>query len=290
VPDTNSVSVVNADGSNPQLFLAAPAGQVSWQPAPALPNLANISTRLSVGTDDNVLIGGFIITGTGDKNVIVRALGPSLAAQNVPGALADPVLELHDSTGAMIATNDNWKDSQQAEIEATTIPPSDDHESAIVRRLTPGNYTAIVRGKNNGTGVGLVEAYGLDGTAKAVNISTRGFVQTDDNVMIGGFIILNTGVPANILVRAIGPSLGGGVANAMSDPTLELHDQNGVLVSSNDDWQDTQKSEIEGTTIPPTDKRESAILASLGAGNYTAIVRGKDNSTGVALVEAYNIQ
>jgi hypothetical protein len=129
----------------------------------------------------------------------------------------------------------------------------------------------------------------LDGTAKAVNISTRGFVQTDDNVMIGGFIILNTGVPANILVRAIGPSLGG-VANAMSDPTLELHDQNGVLVSSNDDWQDTQKSEIEGTTIPPTDKRESAILASLGAGNYTAIVRGKDNSTGVALVEAYNIQ
>jgi hypothetical protein len=289
VPDTNSVSVVNADGSNPQLFLAAPAGQVSWQPAPALPNLANISTRLSVGTDDNVLIGGFIITGTGDKNVIVRALGPSLAAQNVPGALADPVLELHDSTGAMIATNDNWKDSQQAEIEATTIPPSDDHESAIVRRLTPGNYTAIVRGKNNGTGVGLVEAYGLDGTAKAVNISTRGFVQTDDNVMIGGFIILNTGVPANILVRAIGPSLGG-VANAMSDPTLELHDQNGVLVSSNDDWQDTQKSEIEGTTIPPTDKRESAILASLGAGNYTAIVRGKNNSTGVALVEAYNIQ
>jgi hypothetical protein len=280
---------VNADGSNPQLFLAAPAGQVSWQPAPALPNLANISTRLSVGTDDNVLIGGFIITGTGDKNVIVRALGPSLAAQNVPGALADPVLELHDSTGAMIATNDNWKDSQQAEIEATTIPPSDDHESAIVRRLTPGNYTAIVRGKNNGTGVGLVEAYGLDGTAKAVNISTRGFVQTDDNVMIGGFIILNTGVPANILVRAIGPSLGG-VANAMSDPTLELHDQNGVLVSSNDDWQDTQKSEIEGTTIPPTDKRESAILASLGAGNYTAIVRGKNNSTGVALVEAYNIQ
>ena len=289
VPDTDSVWIVDSDGTNLHQLLAAPAGQVAWQPAPPPPNLANISTRLSVGTGDNVLIGGFIITGTGDKNVIVRALGPSLSAQNVPGALVDPVLELHDNTGATIATNDNWKDTQETEIEATTIPPTDEHESAIVRRLTPGNYTAIVRGKNNGTGVGLVEAYGLDGTAKVANISTRGLVQTGDNVMIGGFIILNTGVPANILVRAIGPSLSG-VANAMSDPTLELHDVNGALVASNDNWQDTQKSEIEATTIPPTDSRESAIFASLASGNYTAIVRGQNNSTGVALVEAYNIQ
>ena len=289
VPDTDSVWTVNSDGTNLQQLLAAPSGQVAWQPVAPPPNLANISTRLSVGTGDNVLIGGFIITGTGDKNVIVRALGPSLAAQNVPGALTDPVLELHDQSGATIATNDDWKDTQEAEIEATTIPPTDEHESAIVRRLTPGNYTAIVRGKNNGTGVGLVETYGLDGTAKVANISTRGFVQTNDNVMIGGFIILNTGVPANILVRAIGPSLVG-VANAMTDPTLELHDGNGTLLASNDNWQDLQKSEIEATTIPPTDNRESAIVASLAAGNYTAIVRGKNNSTGVALVEAYNIQ
>jgi len=281
--------VVNADGSNPHQFLTAPSAQAAWQPAPPKPNLANISTRLSVGTGDNVLIGGFIITGTGDKNVIVRALGPSLGAQNVAGALVDPVLELHDHTGAIIAMNDNWKDSQQAEIEATTIPPTDDHESAIVRRLTPGDYTAIVRGKNNGTGVGLVEAYGLDGTAKAANISTRGLVQTGDNVMIGGFIILNTGIPTSILVRAIGPSLTG-LANAMTDPTLELRDLNGTLIDSNDNWQETQRSEIEATAIPPTDNRESAILATLPSGNYTAIVRGKNNSTGVALVEAYNIQ
>ena len=289
VPETNSVSVINADGTNVHQFLPAPSGQVTWQPLPPLPNLGNISTRLNVGLADDVLIGGFIITGTGDKNVIVRAIGPSLGVQGVTGALADPVLELHDQTGATIATNDNWKDTQQAEIEATTIPPSDDKESAIVRRLTPGSYTAIVKGKNNGTGVGLIEAYGLDGPAKLANISTRGLVQTGDNVMIGGFIVLNTGIPANVLVRAIGPSLGG-VANAMADPTLELHDPNGAIVASNDDWQETQKSEIEATTIPPTDPRESAILQSLPTGGYTAVVRGKNNSTGVALVEAYNLQ
>lgn len=137
--------------------------------------------------------------------------------------------------------------------------------------------------------MGLIEAYGLDGTAKVANISTRGMVQTGDNVMIGGFIVLNTGLPANVLVRAIGPSLGG-VANAMADPTLELHDQDGATVASNDNRQDTQKSEIEATTIPPTDSRESAILLSLLTGAYTAIVRGKNNTPGVALVEAYNLQ
>jgi hypothetical protein len=289
VPETNSVSVVNVDGSNAHLFLAAPSGQVTWEPAAPLPNLGNISTRLNVGTSDNVLIGGFIITGTGDKNVLVRAIGPSLGNYGVAGALADPVLELHDQTGATIVTNDNWKDTQQAEIEATMIQPTNDKESAIVKRLTPGLYTAIVKGKNYGSGVGLIEAYGLDGTAKVANISTRGMVQTGDNVMIGGFIVLNTGAPANVLVRAIGPSLGG-VANAMADPTLELHDQDGATVASNDNWQDTQKSEIEATTIPPTDSRESAILQSLPTGAYTAIVRGKNNTTGVALVEAYNLQ
>lgn len=149
--------------------------------------------------------------------------------------------------------------------------------------------TAIVRGKNSGTGVGLVEAFGLDGTAKLANISTRGFVQTGDNVMIGGFIVLNTGAATQVLVRAIGPSLSG-VANALTDPTLELHDQNGAIVASNDNWKGTQQSEIEATTIPPADDRESAIVQTLNAGAYTAIVRGKINATGVALVEAYNLQ
>jgi len=289
VPDTNSVYVVNGDGSGLRQFLAPPAGQVSWEIAPPAPNLANISTRLNVGTADNVLIGGFIITGTGDKNVLVRAIGPSLGDAGIAGALVDPVLELHDGSGALIQTNDNWQDTQKSEIEATTIPPTNAKESALVKRLTPGSYTAIVHGKGNGTGVGLIEAYGLDGTARLANISTRGLVQTGDNVMIGGFIIFNTGVPTDVLVRAIGPSLSG-VANALADPVLELHDGNGTLIASNDNWKDTQKSEIEATTIPPTNDKEAAMVQTLNAGNYTAIVTGKNDTTGVALVEAYNLQ
>ena len=295
IPETNEVYVINNDGSGLTKLRGPGAGTPAWSrtalPAPLPPNLGNISTRLSVGTDDNVLIGGFIITGTGDKNVIVRAIGPSLGAVGIAGALADPTLELHDQTGATIATNDNWKDTQQSEIEATTIPPSDDKESAIVKRLTPGPYTAIVRGQNNGTGVGLVEAYGLDGTATIANISTRGLVQTGDNVMIGGFIVLDTGVSTSVLMRAIGPSLGAaGIAGALADPTLDLHDSNGAVVASNDNWKGTQKSEIEATGLAPTDDRESAILQTLSAGAYTAIVQGKNNTTGVALIEAYNLQ
>ncbi|HEY3662414.1 MAG TPA: hypothetical protein VGL24_04610, partial [Chthoniobacterales bacterium] len=213
-PAANEVYVVNNDGSGLTKLRGPGAATPAWSrtalPAPLPPNLGNISTRLSVGTDDNVLIGGFIVTGTGDKNVLVRAIGPSLGAAGVTGALADPTLELHDQSGAIIASNDNWKDAQQTEIEGTTIPPTNTKESAILRRLTPGAYTAIVRGKNNGTGVGLVEAYALDGTATLANISTRGFVQTGDNVMIGGFIVLDTGAGAtDMIVRAIGPSLNG---------------------------------------------------------------------------------
>jgi hypothetical protein len=294
IPETVEVDIVNVDGTGLKKLRGPGSISPAWSrtalPSPLPPNLGNISTRLSVGTGDNVLIGGFIITGTGDKNVIVRAIGPSLGSQGIAGALADPILELHDQTGAIIASNDNWKGTQQAEIEATGVPPADDKEAAIVTRLSPGNYTAVVHGKNNGTGVGLVEAYGLDGTAKVANISTRGLVQTGDNVMIGGFIVLDSGVPGSVLVRAIGPSLSGSISNAMADPTLELHDQNGATVASNDDWQDSQKSEIQATTIPPTNARESAILQSLPAGPYTAIVRGKNNATGVALIEAYNLQ
>ncbi len=293
VPGTVEVDVINVDGTGLTRLRGPGSSSPAWSrtalPPPLAPNLGNISTRISVGTDDNVLIGGFIVTGEGDKNVIVRAIGPSLGEAGVAGALADPVLELHDGSGAIIATNDNWKATQQSAIEATTVAPTNDKESAIVKRLTPGNYTAVVRGKNRGTGVGLVEAYGLDGTAKLANISTRGLVQTDDNVMIGGFIILNAGTPTNVIVRAIGPSLAG-VSNALADPTLELRDGEGTLLASNDDWKDTQKTEIIATTVAPTKDKESAIVRTLGAGNYTAIVRGKNNSTGVALVEAYNLQ
>ncbi|CAN5606149.1 hypothetical protein BH18VER2_BH18VER2_00060 [soil metagenome] len=167
--------------------------------------------------------------------------------------------------------------------------PGDEKEAVIVRRLTPGAYTAIVSGKNNGVGVGLVEAYGLDGTAQVANISTRGFVQTGDNVMIGGFIVLDTGASTSVLVRAIGPSLTG-VASALADPTLELHDANGATLASNDNWQESQQTEIEATGLQPTKDKESAILRTLPAGAYTAIVIGKDSSTGVGLIEAYNLQ
>jgi hypothetical protein len=275
------------------LRLHPPAGG-SFGNGPA--NLLNISTRMRVLTGDNVLIGGFIVTGTDAKKVIARGIGPSLTSQGVPGALADPTLELHDGTGATIASNDNWKDTQQAEIQATGIPPSNDLESAIVATLPANNsaYTAILRGKNNTTGVGLVEVYDLDQSANSTlaNISTRGFVDTDDNVMIGGFILGPSGTSgAKVIARAIGPSLtASGVANALQDPTLELHDGSGTTIAFDDNWKDSQQAEIQATGIPPSDDRESAIVATLAPGNYTAIVRGKNNTNGVGLVEVYNLR
>jgi hypothetical protein len=251
--------------------------------------LGNISTRLSVGTNDNVLIGGFIVTGTESKQVIARAIGPSLA---FTGVLSDPVLELHDSSGATIATNDNWQESadKQAIIDSG-FAPSDDKESAILMTLEPGLYTSIVRGVGGTTGVALAEVYDLDRTvdSKLANISTRGFVQTGDNEMIGGLIILGD-TDTDVLVRAIGPSLTDfGVSGALADPTLELHDGNGALLASNDNWRSDQEAEIEATTIPPNDDLEAAILRTLAPGAYTAIVRGANDTTGVALVEVYNV-
>ena len=272
-----------------------PDGNSSEFSAAFTTKLLNISTRMQVLTDDNALIGGFIVTGISPKRVIVRAIGPSLSGSGVSGALADPTLDLNLPDGSVV-TNDNWKDTQQAEIEATTIPPSDEHESAIVQTLLPGAYTAIVRGKNTTTGVGLVEAYDLDQPAdsRLANISTRGFIDTGDNVMIGGFIIGPADLgDATVLVRGIGPSLANAVppvADALQDPTLELRDGNGALLTSNDNWKDTQQSEIEATTIPPTDDRESALVRTLAPGNYTAIVRGKADTTGVGLVEVYHLQ
>jgi hypothetical protein len=244
-----------------------------------------------VQTGENALIGGFIVTGKGAKKVIVRAIGPSLGDAGLHGALADPILELHDHSGAVIAFNDNWKDTQEAAIVATTIPPTNELESAIVRLLEPGAYTAVVRGKNDGSGVGLVEAYDLDqaGAASQVaNISTRGFVDLGDNAMIGGFILGNGLRDSKVIVRAIGPSLP--VSNALADPVLELHNSNGAVIASNDNWKDAQEQEIKATTIPPTNDRESAIVKALPAGSYTAVVRGKGETTGVALVEVYNLQ
>ncbi len=250
---------------------------------PPAPKALNISTRMRVETDDKVLIAGFIITGAAPKKVLIRGLGPSLP---VPGALADPVLRLDG--GAVV--NDDWRSTQEAEIIATTIPPSSDLESAIVVTVNPGGHTAILEGKNGGTGVGLVEVYDLESgrPEQLANISTRGLVQTGDNVMIGGFIVSGT-YPTKVLLRAVGPSLAQqGVSGALGDPTLELVDDQGNVIS-NDDWRATQEAEIIATTVPPTNEKESAIVATLIPGNYTAIVRGKNNTTGVALIEAYNL-
>jgi T5SS/PEP-CTERM-associated repeat protein/autotransporter-associated beta strand protein len=272
---------VRSDASNAGIVLTVTSG------APPPTTLANISTRLRVETGDNVLIGGFIVTGTQPKKVIVRAIGPSLP---LAGALADPILELRDSSGSLIFSNDNWRSDQEAEIIATTIPPANDLESAIVATLPANNsaYTAIVRGVNNGTGIGVVEAYDLDISAnsKLANISTRGFVETGDNVLIGGLIVQGQN-PLRVIVRAIGPSLS--LPGALGDPTLELRDGNGGLIDANDNWRSDHEAEIIATTIPPLNDLESAIVRDLAPGNYTAIVRGVNSTTGIAVIEAYGL-
>ena len=253
--------------------------------------LLNISTRLAVETGDNVLIGGFIITGTEPKTVIVRAIGPALGNFGIPDPLADPTLELNGN--GLVVTNDNWKDTQETEIAATGLAPSEDLESAIIATLDPGAYTAIVRGAGGGTGVGLVETYDLDSAAGTLaNISTRGFVDTGDNVLIGGFIVgSDSGREGSVLVRAIGPSLSAfGVPGALQNPILELHDGSGATLATNDDWKETQQADIEANGLAPGNDRESAILATLPPGGYTAIVRGALDTTGVGLVEVYHLQ
>jgi sugar lactone lactonase YvrE len=258
------------------------------------PTLVNISTRLNVLTGENVLDAGFIIVGAGTKTLLIRGLGPSLATAGIMDTLANPILELHNSaTDALIASNDNWKNNQQSEIAATGIPPTNDNEAAIVVTLSAGAYTVIQRGKLDTTGIGLVEVYDLSPGfgPELANISTRGFVDTGENVMIAGFIAASSsGGSGEVILRALGPSLASaGVMNPLLDPTLELYDSNGVLLASNDNWKATQQAEIEATGIPPTNDAEAAIVRTFAPGSYTAIVRGKDDTTGVGLVEAYNL-
>jgi N-acetylneuraminic acid mutarotase len=244
----------------------------------------NISSRLKVETGDNALIGGFIVTGTASKRVILRAIGPSLP---VPGALANPRLQLYDSANQLVAANDNWRDApNRQEIIDSTIQPSNDLEAAILTTVAPGNHTAIVRGANGSTGVALVEVFDLEAgsDSRLGNISTRGLVQTGDNVLIGGLILLGQ-QSRRVLVRAIGPSLT--LSGALTDPTLELRDANGALLDSNDNWRTTQEAEIIGTGLPPSHNLESAIVRTLPPANYTSIVRGQNAATGIALVEAY---
>lgn len=269
----------------------------------AATQLLNLSAREVVGTGAEVTIGGFIVTGTENKTVLIRGLGPSLpfGANN----LADPRLELHqsDSDQTLLYANNDWKDKQAPEIAATGIPPTNDLEAALIyslpaKSLASGGagYTAILAGNGGGSGQGLVELYDLDQTAnsKLANISTRGFVGTGDNLLIGGFFPGPLGnAPLKVLIRALGPSLANqGVSGSLQNPVLELHDANGGAVVMNDDWKDAvSASEIEAT-LPPPDDRESAIITTLAPTNagYTAVVRGANGSTGVALVEIYALQ
>ncbi len=269
-------------------------GGVVYKLGPITPSAAilNLSTRLKVETGDDVLIGGFIVTGSDNQEVVLRGLGPSLSQNGIPTAelLSDPKIELHDSTGALIASNDNWGQGSEANaIAALGLAPDNAVESALLAQLAPGGYTTVLSGANGGTGIGLVELYATSTSpANPVNISTRGFVQTGDDVLIGGFIIGGTQTRM-VVIRAIGPSLAAqGISNPLLDPMIELHDGNGVVIGSDDNWKENQ-AEVEATGLAPTDDRESALVVELNPGNYTAIVRGVNALTGVALVEAYDL-
>lgn len=253
--------------------------------------LANISTRAEVGTEDDVLIAGFIVSGTQAKPILIRGLGPSLTEFDLPSVLADPILELHDSTGAIVRTNDDWKDTQQEAIAATGLAPTEDAEAAMLAALAPGAYTVILQGADQGVGHGLVDFYDLDSgvDSRLLNISTRGKVLTGDSVLIGGFVV-GGAEDGQVLIRALGPTLTSlGLNDALSDPVLDLHNEAGDILLSNDNWADSQQAEIEATGLQPVNPSESAILTTLAPGNYTAIVRGSGDVTGTALIEVYKV-
>ncbi len=242
------------------------------------------------------MIGGFIVTGNDPKRVVIRGIGPSLASAGIQNFIPDPVLRLFGSTGSQFALNDNWADTQSTDLQASGLAPSHPFESAILATLSPGAYTAVVSGKNGATGVGLVEIYDVNvpSDSKLANISTRGVVKTGDNVMIGGFILGGTSpMPARVVVRAIGPSLAqAGVPDSLADPHLTLVNSNGEEIGFNDNWQDdsAQAAQLEALGIPPQSATESAIVATLPPGAYTAIVAGKSGGTGIGLIEVYYIQ
>jgi hypothetical protein len=276
--------------------VATPTPTATATPNPTPTTKAiNLSTRLLVQTGDKLGIGGFIITGDAPKQVIIRVIGPSLISSGISDVLADPILELHGPGEFVTKTNDNWRDSQENEIQATGIPPTDDAESAIVATLDPGAYTAIVRGSDNSSGVALIEVYDLNhgSSAKLANLSTRAFVSINNDIVIAGFLLNGNESMDRIVIRGMGPSLAPGafpIEAVLADPTLELRDGNGSLLISNDNWQDNpaQAAEVTAAGLAPTNTLESAIATTLPAGLYTALLSGRNTGTGIGVVEIYD--
>lgn len=295
-----TATATDADGNTSEFSAGLVVPTQAPTPTPtatptATPTKAlNLSTRARVDTGDRVAIGGFIITGNASKKIVVRGLGPSLSRFNLSGLLLDPVLELRQANGSLILRTDNWKDNQRAQIEGSIYQPTDDRESVIVATLQPAAYTATLSGSGQTAGIGTVEIYDNDQEADSqlANISTRGFAQTGDSVMIGGFMLGLGSSNVRVAVRGLGPSLSQfGLSNLLADPTLELHDSNGATLASNDDWQSDLVSAAaltaNGLALP--NSKESGIFTSLPPGAFTAILAGKNGGVGIGLVEIYNL-
>ncbi|HYT23771.1 MAG TPA: hypothetical protein VEW05_26470 [Candidatus Polarisedimenticolia bacterium] len=290
---TAGESVVEIDSTLATLLTVAAVPGGAGGIAIGLPATTNLSTRVSVQGGNGVAIAGFIISGSSPKQVLIKGLGASLSNFGIANPLQDPTLDLHDSTGKAIATNDDWQTATNAAQIPVNFQPADSREPAILATLPPGSFTAILRGKNGGSGVGLIEMDDLSTGvgSKLTNVSTRGFVGTGENVMIGGFILSGGSGERQILIRALGPTLAQAPFNItgnLTDPTLRLVDANGTVVASNDNWRSSQQNEIQATGLAPPNDREAAILTSLPAGNFTAIVSGKNGGTGIALVDAFH--
>jgi hypothetical protein len=289
--DDSVVEFPDGVGSVPITVASVPggAGGIAIEP----PATTNLSTRVSVQAGDGVAIAGFIISGSSPKQVLIRGLGASLSNFGIVNSLQDPMLELHDSTGNTIATNDNWQTATNADQIPVNFRPADSREPAILVTLQPGTFTAVLRGKNSGGGVGLIEMNDVStGVAsKLTNVSTRGFAGTGENVMIGGFILNGGSGERQVLIRALGPTLAQApfnITGSLTDPTLMLVDGNGTVIASNDDWKSSQQNEIEATGLAPPNDHEAAILTTLPTGNFTAIVSGKNGETGIALVDLFH--
>ena len=278
-----------------EIFNAAPI-HLENTAFPAIgPQSLNISTRGRVAPDQSALIGGFIVSGSAPTTVVLRALGPSLVDQGVDSVLADPVINLFDSTGHVLASNNDWEtDSNASQIIADGLAPSDAKEAALQISLNPGAYTAVVTGNTDSSGTALVEVYDLSPAvdSKLANISTRAFVDSiSESPLIGGFIV-GSNQSSTVIVRAIGPSLSSaGIANPLPDPSFAVYDQNGFSLGGNDNWQDDPNFlAIEQNQIAPPNDKESATVLHLPPGAYTAVVQDASDSNGIALVEIYNLE